>query len=55
MVALAIESGVAPSAWWAEDDRDLATALDILGREHTRQAAENGRRRPAEGQVMSSG
>ncbi len=44
MVALAIESGIAPSAWWAEDDATIATALDIIERERERQ---QGATRPA--------
>lgn len=52
-MVLALESGIAPSAWWREDERDLATALDVLAKQ--RRATQNSRRRPedAEGRVTS--
>lgn len=47
------------TAWWAEDERDLATALDIMRIEAERQEREagkvKGRRREDDGRVMGSG
>lgn len=45
VVLLAIESGIAPSVWWAEDERDLLTALDALGKERERHDKANARER----------
>lgn len=42
---LAIETGIPVSAWWAEDEADLATALDVMDRERERsRKADRGRR-----------
>ena len=30
IVALALATQTAPSAWWGEDDATIATALDLL-------------------------
>jgi hypothetical protein len=30
IVALALATGTAPSAWWGEDDATIATALELL-------------------------
>lgn len=50
MVALALDHGGLPSQWWAEDERDLATALDIRRRE-----AERDKPKRSEGGVVTSG
>lgn len=57
---LAIETGIPVSTWWAEDEADLATALDVMDRERDRQEAEQrkasrGRRDDDEGRVMGGG
>lgn len=50
VVVLAIESGIPVSQWWAEDNRDLVTALDILHQERTEQARQ---KRDDDGRVTS--
>jgi hypothetical protein len=57
---LAIETGIAPSAWWAEDEADLATALDVMDKERERQERETakanrGRHDDEQGRVMGGG
>lgn len=51
-MVLAIESGIAPSAWWNESERDLVTALDVLAKERK---AQQGRRRPDDDEGMVTG
>lgn len=50
-MALALNSGIPVSVWWAEEPRDLATALDILDRERQEQEKTN----PRTGKVVDSG
>jgi len=52
VIALAIDSGISPAAWWREDDRTIATALDLM---HKAKQDEQAAEKPAkqrEGVVM---
>lgn len=55
IVMLAIDTGIPPSVWWAEDERDLATALDVMDKERERQERESGRPPRDGGGAVTSG
>lgn len=52
MIALAIDSGIAPEAWWREDDKTIMTALDIM---HEARKGNGRKQAPEDEGVVTSG